>query len=117
MSTLSGLFPVASTSPIKSIQTGYVNTNSITGGGGEDAGYINVTISAVTTAKCEVSFVGGFVFGTDGLTAAMGKSGSGFAYSPTVRLTSTTNLRISMPGDNTITTGRIAGRWQVVEYN
>ena len=121
MSTLSGLFPVASTSPIKSIQTGFLSSAIIQGSaGGEDGGYINITISAVSAiAKCEVFFMGGFGFGSVSTVEVMGKSGNtnAYAYDVTARLTSTTNLRISIPSDYPVTNGRIAGRWTVVEFN
>lgn len=95
--------------PIKSIQTGYVASNSTSTSTGEDAVYLDVTISAVTVAKSLVTLTGG----------GQGSSVNG-ATQPattgqyiTARLTSTTNLRISGPGSSAY----LVGRWQVVEFN
>lgn len=106
MANYSDLFAPAPTSPIKSIQEGYASSaRSI--GTGEDASYINVTISAVIVAKSVVLFDGG----------AGSNEGAAFGYASsakcTARLTSSTNLRISVP----TTMAHIAGRWRVVEYN
>lgn len=100
-------------SVIKSIQTGYVNNSSLTTGTGEDNKYVDVTVSAVTTAKVVVlPFQGGFG-GTALAAAAKTLSSSVDTYIPTCRMTSTTNLRISTIGNPSF----LVGRWVIVEYN
>jgi hypothetical protein len=81
------------TTVVASIQTGFVQNLPPSTGSGEDAYYLDVTITAVaSTSKVDVTFqdqVGGC----------------------TARLTSTTNLRIARQTNTTI-----SGRWRVVEY-
>lgn len=92
---------------LKSYQTGFVSTTSFSTGSGEDARYVDVTISSVDTAKAFVLFQGAWDSTT---SAAMTRAGGRDA---TYRLTSATNLRIST---NSITgTAALVGRWQVVE--
>lgn len=105
MANYSDLFAPAPTSPIKSIQTGYASSAALSSGSGEDAKYLDVTISAVTAAKSVVMFDGGAGSSTSAATSYNSTNKC------TYRLTSSTNLRIS----NLIQTA-IAGRWQVVEY-
>lgn len=112
MSTLSGLFPVASTSPIKSIQKGDVNT-TVSSGASPDLAFIDVTISAVNTAK---SFV--LVEGSFGSTAVIAGTYYGGQTSTPVsvakaRLTSSTNLRIY----TNVSNSALSASWQVVECN
>lgn len=96
---------------VKSIQTGYVNTSTLTTGTAEDLYHINVTISAVTAAKCTVQFDGTADIGGEGYLSG----GTNPSFVPTARLTSATNLRIAMrrPSGSAFS---ISGRWQVVEY-
>lgn len=83
---------------VKSVQTGYVSLGAGTAGSGEDAAYLDVTITAVSAInKCVVYFQSGYASGVQPLTA---------------RLTSTTNLRISHP----TASSPIYGRYYVVEY-
>ena len=103
MTTLSELFP--SSGAIKSIQTGWV-ASVASSGSGEDAKYVDVTVSAVTVANCVC-----FFYGASGSTATGSQSYSAAVFAQP-RLTSTTNLRI---GSNAGT--YITGRWYVVEYN
>lgn len=105
-------------SVIKSIQTDAVATSSISTGTGEDTRFIDVTISAVTTAKCVVLFEGGWNNnGTVDIAASYIRwSGTGASFNIglcTARLTSTTNLRIS----TRLPCTSMAGRWQVIEFN
>jgi hypothetical protein len=102
--------------------TGFVSAAPSTGTG-EDAKYIDVTISAVADiAKCDVSFVGtGVSSGANAASSAahrMSYSGeavvvnlTGFAVAP--RLTSPTNLRLATAGSSCT---YITGRWYVKEY-
>lgn len=81
----------------KGVQTGYAS-GVASGGSGEDDGYYDVTITAVTTTKALVLLH---------QTVASG------AYRYCGRLTSTTNLRISTSGGNGST---VAVRWYVIEF-
>lgn len=100
-------------SVIKSIQTGYVSSSSLSTGTGEDLRYLDVTISAVTTAKSFVMFVGG---AAASIAYAVKEYGDGIKIAKvTLRLTSSTNLRISIPSHDG--ESLVAGRWTVVEYN
>jgi hypothetical protein len=104
-----------SSSVIQSIQTGYVSNSSLTASTGEDIKYTDVTISAVSSiTKCFVLFEGG---GGQNVFASTSEYFSSSQQSKKVvaRLTSTTNLRLAMPGAETANTN-ISGRWQVVEF-
>lgn len=107
---------VIQTSVIQSIQTGRA-AGGVTGSTVEDIAYINVTISSVNTAKCVV------------LTEGVGWNQTGYpSNSPatmtcSARLTSATNLRISLQGDISAeqtarggTLQNISGRWTVIEF-
>lgn len=104
------------TSVIQSIQTGRASGGRSTGTG-EDCAFINVTIASVNTAKCVV------------LIDGVSWNQTGYApYSPatmsySARLTSATNLRISLQGDENIenaargqTMQNMSGRWTVIEF-
>jgi hypothetical protein len=97
---------------VKSIQTGFVRVTPLTAGTGEDVNFINVTISAVTAAKCTVQFDGAADLGGAGYLSGA----SDLSFVPTARLTSSTNLRIAMRSGTSGTTYTISGRWTVVEY-
>lgn len=104
------------------VQTGYVDTTTITTGGtGENASYIDVTISAVSNiAKCSVRFDGGGTTSTPpNIFQTYAKSGATVSFMCTARLTSTTNLRISSPASTTSSnfTTQISGRWTVEEFS
>lgn len=96
-------------SVIQSIQTGYVSGANTTGTG-EDLRYIDVTISAVTIAKCVLEAVGGSA-SNEGNSFFRGGATAATELSP--RLTSTTNLRLS---SSSAGGANISGRWTVVEY-
>lgn len=74
---------------INSIQTGYATANTI--GAGEDAYYLDITITSVNTAKSVVLIQ------------------PGSATAVTGRLTAATTLRIGSPGN-------VPARWIVVEF-
>lgn len=95
---------------LKSYQTGHVSSTSASSGTGEDARFVDVTISAVDTAKAFVYFVGGFSNGPNNTTL---KSGPTAVYEATARLTSSTNLRIST---HVAAPTHMEGRWQVLEF-
>lgn len=105
MTTLSELFPKET---VKSIQTGYINTTA-SSGSAEDEKYYDVTISAVTVANCFCEFVGSSA-STTATTRNYEKGTDPYQSIPTIRLTSTTNLRITGKG------AAIGGRWTVTEY-
>ena len=101
-----------SSSPIVSIQTGHVETGTLSTGSGEDDKYVDVTISAVVVANCSVTIHGA---ATDNAVSngAVYSRGTIVSGPPTAILTSTTNLRIA----TTISTATsILARWEVVEY-
>jgi len=106
------------------VQTGYVSSSASVGSGstvistgsGEDAKYVDVTITAVSAvANCSVEFVGGATDGgtSTGATAEYLGTSSSVAIKTTARLTSTTNLRIAT---SLTTAGFISGRWQVTDH-
>jgi hypothetical protein len=113
MSNLSQFAPFAS-GGLKSFQTGY-GGGVITTGSGEDQGFFDITISSVNTAK---AIPGGF--GGSGQNSGLTNSnlyfyqGGNTLASVMMRLTSSTNLRLSSPGG---AIGGIVARWQVAEAN
>jgi len=94
---------------LKSFQTGYVSTTTLTTGTGEDVRYVDVTVSSVDTTKCFAVFEGGFSSSTNN---SMVKSGGNTAFDATVRLTSSTNLRIS----TNYADAAVVGRWKILEF-
>lgn len=114
MSTLSQFAPFAG-GGVKSIQTGYF-FSTLSAGSGEDAKFVDVTISSVSTAKSIPNFYGTGVNG--GLQEAYYSydgAGSGVIQSFVLpRLTSSTNLRCSTNYNGQF---RMSGRWYVVESN
>jgi hypothetical protein len=103
----------ASASPIKSIQTGYVSDVGTPVGGGEEAYYTDVTISAVNTSKvATLEFIGGFAAGPG---SAVRDSGASDAAKVIPKLTTSTNLRLATPS-GALGSNVIAGRWRIVEY-
>lgn len=103
----------APASPIKSRQSGYIPPSTVSvSGTGEDARYIDVTISPVDVAKCAVSFDGGF---STTAANAMATVGGSDAYTATARLTTSTNLRIAS-SISMQPTFYVAGRWTVLEF-
>jgi hypothetical protein len=114
MSTLSALLGGG----IKSVQTGYVSTSTISASTSEDENYVDVTITAVADyQKCLCIFQGGMAGSTGGVSdgQAMAKGDTSYSHEVTARLTSTTNLRLS--STMVVNTNKyLAGRWYVVEY-
>lgn len=86
---------------INSIQTGWIGAALGSSGGSEDARYTNVTISSVDTTKAVV------------LYELKLSSATNHVYQPSARLTSATNLRISLPINDAAS---VYGRWVVVEF-
>lgn len=105
--------PAVPPSPVKSIQTGYINNVGTATLGGEDAGYFDVTVASVNPAKCLISFEGsGSKNGSIG-RSYYGAATAGENHIVSARMTSATNLRLSVGSSG----GALGGRWTVVEYN
>ncbi len=113
MANYSSLFAPAPTSPIKSIQTGYINVlmAAMSSGSGEDTRYVDVTIAAVTISKSKVTFVGSA--GNNGGEGKISNASSGVTMWVTARLINSTTLRLSVATTNL---SGILGRWTVEEY-
>lgn len=115
MSTLSQFAPFAS-GGLKTFQTGYLRTNSISTSSGEDDRYVDISISSVSTAKAIPAFMGSW--GQNNYNSGQLifpntlYSFTGFA---TIRLISGTTIRLGLAQnrDNL----QIGGRWQVAEAN
>lgn len=101
---------------LRSLQGGYLNSTTLNSGSGEDVRFVDVTISAVDTAKSLCLFEGGGGTGTGSGAegASRWKSGSTGVQGLTVRLINSTTLRVS-----SVSTfpERFNGRWTVVEFN
>ena len=97
-------------SNIKSYQTGYVSTSTLSSSTGEDLEYIDIIISSVDTEKSLIMFDGGG--GNTDLNSSFYKSGDIETTQCTYRLTSSTNLRIS----TSLNGFAIGGRWTVIEF-
>lgn len=94
---------------VKSIQTGYTSS-SVSNGTGEEAGYLDVTISSVNTSKSVCMLIGG---NSSSTVEAWRQTGSAAGvYLVSAKLASETVLRLSTVGNQTI----ITARWTVVEY-
>ena len=93
----------------------HVQTQTVTsvrGGssGGEDASYLDITITEVADyTKCEVD-VGNMWFYDNSLGQITG-AGAGDCYLVTARLTSNTNLRLSSRASSSV--HKFIGRWRV----
>jgi len=113
MSNLSQFAPFAG-GGLKSYQTGYVNTTTATGSG-EDAKYLDVSVSSVSTTKTVCGFVGSGNSFDVGYGMAYFQGDNAFQImSP--RMTSSTNLRLSN-GRVSNSPGYVQGRWQIAEAN
>lgn len=128
---------------IKSRQTGWVETSAPTmvaaadlaaarNATGEDQVYVDITISAVDTAKCVLDVVGGFGYSVNSLSAdtaaykarLLGVIGAGGGFGSathqiTARLLNTTTLRLSSDRpciqDSQVVAKLFACRWTVLE--
>ena len=100
---------------IKSVQTGYIATSSLSSGTGEEVKYFDVTVSTVTDiTKCFVTFNGSAAAGGTGVAGAYFFSTSVITYAPTIKIISPTTIRIM---SNSGSIFSITGRWTLVEYN
>lgn len=131
MSTLSQFF--GPSSPIQTVQTGFLNAGYTQSGGinpsigsaeTEDTIFIDITISSVSTAKSFVTYDLRRVLssGSIPLLSTLAGINTSNTYSSffSVRLTSSTNLRISFPRSaawSSLEALRVAGRWTVISYN
>lgn len=109
MSTLSQFAPFAG-GGLKSFQTGFISTN-MNVGSGEDVRYLDITVSAVVTAKTIGAFQGSLGSNTHALYSGYGGEDSGIA---TTRMISTTSLRLA---NNRNIAAYLSGRWQLAEAN
>lgn len=115
---------------IKSVQTGFVDSDAPTSGSaGEDRIYVDVTIAAVDVTKAVAWVDGGYGIVSSSLSYSVagaaavksfapGSSPAGAAsYGLTCRLINATTLRISAhnPQTTNITSQRLAARWTVAE--
>ena len=131
--TLTGVsaFPPVSASAVKSRQSGFVNTFSVSfgTGGTEDAIHFDVAVSSVNTSKCVVSFEGQHVVynssnafaAQEAARVSMVQVGSNWSatFRCSARLLNATTLRVSVPLGFTYDTlsHSLVGRWYVMEFN
>lgn len=94
---------------IKSVQSGFAAiTNNVTGDYGASRG-TNITITSVDSSKCMV------LLGTSFVSRAVSYySGSSQIFNSSIKLTSNTNLQISISPATTGTPTSL--RWQVIEF-
>jgi hypothetical protein len=105
-------------SGIKSIQTGFVGTTTVSTGTGEALRYVDITVSAVSNiSKCFVVF-NGSANNQVSDTNSWYYSGtiSGTFLIPTIRVLNSTTVRI-MSSSSSILASGFVGRWTLVEYN
>ncbi|MDG3577112.1 hypothetical protein P7F60_11985 [Rhizobium sp. YJ-22] len=102
-------------SVIKSMQSGFVSSTTLSTGTGEDAVYLDVTVSSVDPSKCFIDFDGSFGNNAAAAQAQFGTSGSGCI--ATLRMTSATNLRISGKSAAGSAMTALSGRWTITEFN
>jgi hypothetical protein len=96
---------------VKSVQTGFLDNVTASSDAGEDAKYYDVTLgTAVVVANCVCFFQGAYGVNDDQGTH---KAGTTTAHEPTIRVTTTTNLRIASANSAT----KLIGRWYVVEFD
>lgn len=93
------------------VQQGTFGATAMSSGSGEDARFVDVTIAAVSSvSKAVPMFVGGATITGDQFQVDGGASA---VYQCSARLTSATNLRISMRNSSTAS---CSGSWIVVDY-
>lgn len=94
---------------IKSVQTGFANiSNNVDSDHGSLRG-TNITITSVDSTKCML------LLGTSFITRAYSSvTGNIAVFSATIKVTSNTNIQISLP--STATSQFVALRWQVIEF-
>lgn len=97
---------------------GYVYSAATAGAGaGEEAAYLDVAVAGITDyTKCTIDFEGGAGI-TTGEQWAFGKfiTTSSQTKGITARLTSNTNLRLSVPHSAAVVTGYIGCRYTITE--
>ena len=124
-SSFANAFAIVSGGGVQSIQTGFVGTNSLTSGSGEDRAYTDVTISSVNTAKAIVCFMGGYTNDFNGIGANYGmflversagsNSNTNTCYVE-ARFINSTTIRLACASFG-VTNAAITGRWYVVQGN
>jgi len=117
MSTLSQFAPFAG-GGLKSFQTGYLYTSSLSNGSGEDNKFFDVTVSSVSTSKTICSFAGSGNSGSNSQNQQAAYSDQNLSSLAifSSRMTSSTNLRLAASFANGAPQA-IAGRWQIAEAN
>lgn len=105
-------------SGVKSIQTGYVGTNSVFVGTGEAFRFVDITVSAVSNiSKCFVVFNGSAnTLSSDTISWYSSSSIGNTSHIPTIRVLNSTTIRIMSSSTSTIANAFV-GRWTLVEYN
>lgn len=109
MSSLSQFAPFAG-GGLKSFQTGFISVTS-SAGSGEDARFVDVTVSAVTVAKTLPTFIGSST--NAGSAVYFGNADNPVAQ-VLPRMISTTVLRLACPFAISPIT---VGRWYIAEAN
>lgn len=106
---------ISTNSPIKSLQSGTIDTGTTTLGTAPETFYVDVTISAVTVAKAVVLHdIGMGLVGTNiGDAQADARAWAGRAR---VYLVNSTTLRIYGSAAASANYRYLSGRWQVLEY-
>lgn len=108
-------------SPIKSLQSGLVDTSTTSAGTLPQGRYVDVTITSVDTAKAILlhSVLGGYSdTAANALTLARGgaaNSSGYYAIEAKAYLASATTIRFYFGSSNANTA--FSGRWQVIEFN
>ena len=96
------------------VQTGWADNPTLSAGTGEDAKFVDITITAVSDiARCSVSFVGGATTALANSGSAMTKSGGTSSWMVTARMLNSTTLRLSCVASGVLS---IYGRWTVTDY-
>jgi hypothetical protein len=99
---------------LRSYQTGAVGSG-VNVGTGEDVRFIDVTVNSVNVLKTACKFDGGYAANTTSTDLPMRRSGSGVVSVCTIRMISSTTLRISTTASGN--PGTLVGRWQITESN
>lgn len=105
-------------SGVKSVQTGYVATTTVSTGTGEASRYVDITVSTISNiSKCFVVFNGSANNqSSDTNSWYYSSTINGTFLIPTIRVLNSTTIRIMSSSSTVIALGFV-GRWTLVEYN